>query len=469
MGAMLVAGCGSNVSEDLGWTSGARLRARVTRTADGARQFVGWHDRERGADCGFVTLSDGRLRCAPGALALHAYADAACTQEVGVVFGCDEATHVRVEQTSDPCTVRYAIHPLGEVVDESPTTIFYRAADGTCIVGGELPDGVTFSAIGAEEAPASFVAADIVREVNGPVTNAVLVADDGARLITGDSYDETGARLVATNGRWIPEAHDGSYRADVACDEPVGCMAPAPDSTCPAPILAPYSIEFDFDACGALQLVVRALGASATANTRQSTMECAPVDAPEALVCYAAGEPLALEDFPAITELLHGTGRVRTKSDGIAGGGTLRFAEYPFWDTELDVACVATSAADGVRRCVAYERSVWAEVDLFSDDECTQPAAYRHVPGDDCNPTPPVPRYANHWSYPETSDPCDGVTLVARAFRVGGELPPDAAAQLFHGSPDDCASYDSATAPGGVYGITEIPPDDFVTAEEVVE
>lgn len=61
-------------------TSGARLKARVAVSDDGATQFLGWRDTEQNIDCAFMRASDGKLRCLPLTSGIGTlFADSQCT------------------------------------------------------------------------------------------------------------------------------------------------------------------------------------------------------------------------------------------------------------------------------------------------------------------------------------------------------------------------------------------------------
>lgn len=51
-----------------GWTSGTRLRAHVTTSDDGSKNFAGWFDSQRKEDCSFIASPDGKLRCMPSSI-----------------------------------------------------------------------------------------------------------------------------------------------------------------------------------------------------------------------------------------------------------------------------------------------------------------------------------------------------------------------------------------------------------------
>lgn len=60
-------------------SSGTRLRARFYTGADGAREFIGWHDTKLDVDCNIGPAENvTTLRCLPKLAAPSYFADAAC-------------------------------------------------------------------------------------------------------------------------------------------------------------------------------------------------------------------------------------------------------------------------------------------------------------------------------------------------------------------------------------------------------
>ena len=76
----------SNAMADTWYASGSRLKVRFYEYQDGAKQFAGMFDSERGEDCGFGIHADGTYRCMPAgdALAL-VYSNNVCTAPVALV------------------------------------------------------------------------------------------------------------------------------------------------------------------------------------------------------------------------------------------------------------------------------------------------------------------------------------------------------------------------------------------------
>lgn len=110
-------GSESEVTQTFGvekfYVSGSRLRAVIGETPDGAKEFLGWHDKELNIRCFFLwKTADGTERCLPSDL-LHSvyYEDSACSKPVfiysqkpwcsyqpprwgSVLDGCGRVAHV---------------------------------------------------------------------------------------------------------------------------------------------------------------------------------------------------------------------------------------------------------------------------------------------------------------------------------------------------------------------------------------
>lgn len=91
----------SGEDEPSEWTSGSRIKARVTvtstKTADGAmrseKYFGGWYDAMRDEVCSPSIAADGKTRCLPQAsrTSTNYFADAACTVPAVMVYDCSAA------------------------------------------------------------------------------------------------------------------------------------------------------------------------------------------------------------------------------------------------------------------------------------------------------------------------------------------------------------------------------------------
>jgi hypothetical protein len=102
--------------------SGSRLKAKYYVGSDGSKQFLGWHDSMLNVDCSFLLASDATTRCIPaappgvGIATQNFFADAACTQPLGVTDGACAPTPAFITMTTtdlacSTTTKKYAAGP----------------------------------------------------------------------------------------------------------------------------------------------------------------------------------------------------------------------------------------------------------------------------------------------------------------------------------------------------------------------
>ena len=135
------------------YRSGTRIKAKVTRTQDGAQSFLTWYDTELDMDCWFLkSIVDGKYRCLPTLPQALYYSDPACTKMLAYASDCYEnrwvyrcteyqgcqnhtcTYHQRGSQFQGP--LYYSLNSDGECneyeMSESPTMAYYH-------VGTEIP------------------------------------------------------------------------------------------------------------------------------------------------------------------------------------------------------------------------------------------------------------------------------------------------------------------------------------------
>lgn len=141
--------------------SGTRIKARWLTTADGARQFVGWHDSARSEDCKFTTAADGEIRCLPEGIDQNSrpyYADANCTQRLVLVSdGCRQYGLFVEPSTQPPACFPVAVHSNGQRVfpigaEHTAATVYRRANN---------PDSGPCNPEGAPSSPLHVAGAEI--------------------------------------------------------------------------------------------------------------------------------------------------------------------------------------------------------------------------------------------------------------------------------------------------------------------
>lgn len=139
-----------DAAADDGTKDGSRLKARYYVADDGARQFAGWFDTQRGEECTFQLAGDGKRRCLPTPQTLGTlsyYQDAECTQPIvsgtcgtgyvgiwDIAMGCANGSRLRVYANLGAYTGTYIYLRSG-----SACTAFARGDASFVRVGTEIP------------------------------------------------------------------------------------------------------------------------------------------------------------------------------------------------------------------------------------------------------------------------------------------------------------------------------------------
>jgi hypothetical protein len=382
------------------YTSGSRLRAKWRVSADGARDFIAWHDSQLNVDCFWYPTSDGVTRCLPmGAPFTSAYADAACTQAAIVL------------NASDPCAAQlpaYAItyappsgcsgnwgrvHARGAKVAQ--TTYYFQGSSCTAqtVSAGDALYATT------DVANVTFVGAKVDQVVSAAtrLRGEFIVADDGTREMSHwfDSQFSWSCRQGnAVDGqiRCIPDLRLGESTVEWADTMCTMHVAPLQGTFCDDAGVGPFigRVEpLDDSGCGS-HTGSRAF-ATGAAIPDGSTIyngipptSCNPTTAP--YTYYREGAEAPPSQFVATPLTPTGAGRLQLSAYTPAAADGRAFPRRATWrDTQLGTDCRFTTAADGVERCVPVGIGIF-----FSDSACTQPVAALNDPCD------PSPKYAIH-------------------------------------------------------------------------
>jgi hypothetical protein len=139
------------------YKSGSRIKARVSRTADGAQAFGGWYDSERGADCMFLPAADGRVRCLPSLASGGHFADPSCTQALVYFYSCARAPSEVSVATSpgDGSMCRPAGWHVHSVGTAHEAKVFTRS--GERCVESQRQSMFAYHRLGPEIPPSAFV------------------------------------------------------------------------------------------------------------------------------------------------------------------------------------------------------------------------------------------------------------------------------------------------------------------------
>jgi hypothetical protein len=150
--------------------AGSRLVPLFLMAEDGSREFAGWFDKVRGERCAFVVSGDGLLRCLPtdDVLGTEAYADPGCIEPLALVpkCGAPRSYLLRIEAPVCATSPRHHLHGVGKRF--TLPAVYQRS--GTSCLRTLRNEETMYVTLGAEMAPASFVAA---RYVTGRTTLAI--------------------------------------------------------------------------------------------------------------------------------------------------------------------------------------------------------------------------------------------------------------------------------------------------------
>lgn len=347
--------------------SGARLRARVI-TGGGAREVVGFHDSVRNEDCTFQRAEGGRMRCLPPLVPFYGesnvFADAACKLPVATYqASCDAAPKLAVHYVSsgscppEPTELRAAV-PVG-------AARWAQQGSNACASQPAAPASTTTGAVGVGDVVAwtDFVEGKETVLPGEPISERVIVGDDGSRQHLGFRSDKLGASCNFETmrddvTRCLPDTGRGPVLfGDPSCTQPLAVIG---STSCNA------SGSYWLDAVGASSCRdVAAVYATSpfhgpTTNDvldlhqRSSTnlAECNPGSSYRVNTSSSDLRSIDADvtaTLPAISRL--GSGPSRLVPALVADADKPSLVQG-FHDTERDVDCRFARASDGRMRCL---------------------------------------------------------------------------------------------------------------------
>ena len=446
----VAAGCGDNVRlPDDGVRSGTRLRARFRQPVEGgARELIGWHDRELALDCSFVLAGGDTFRCVGEAAWTRTYRDAACTEPLALV-GADAAVP-RYLLVEDLATCREPLARVWEAGAEAPppATCYQLGPDG-CRAGG-CGGGRAFA--GAREVPvASFVGATLARDDRASRLDVVyLEADDGARAParTHDGALGTDCTLWDVDGALVclPHTIGGGYWADAGCTAPLGGV----DRRCAGAgerFVGRYVGGFCID-----DLVLHERGDEVAPDDLHTDIggACRALEPDPDFAFFAAGDVVDPETLARARVVAGDEPGALRGAYAVADDGYRR-RSAGFVDPARDLRCQALLAEDDVVRCLPVASA--AIVTMFDDAACTVERQVALQDADRCTPVGPR-RYA-------LEDVFDGAVSRFRVRPIAAQLA---------GRYERDATGACGPAGGAYYALdAAAPPADFVELVEVVE
>lgn len=378
-------------------TSGSRLKLKWFDFA-GARQIAGIRDTQLGKDCVPLPTVDG-TRCVPiRSLGIVGYADAGCTQPIGLQpdNSCPSPNpEYFLEVASDPCTIGIS-RVLARGATLGPGDVYAKGEGSSCIGPATVQTRVS---LGAELPFADMASLSITAPVGSDrLRVSYLESSDGFRMPFGlyDAMLDTNCMPLVSGGRTVcaPEDTMRALYSDAACQVPIGIT----DDRCPPSRF----IEREVGQCFREELAWFERGPSlASVPTKYSYAgdTCVMTTTSDA-DAYALGVELTVIELDRTPAAMGG--RVRA----YAGGGASRFFDG-LYDSTLGIECLPEETATGA---ICVPTSTRSEA-YFSDAACNEPIDLVDV-DPDC--TSPVPRFAS------TEDECGNTISVQEVGAMFG-------------------------------------------------
>jgi hypothetical protein len=422
------------------FASGTRLRA-VAWEVDGTQVLDHFFDVQRNEPCAFIENAITHVGpgptywCLPLGTASHDadgtlsyFADAACSVPLALPPASGNADYA-ILRPADACADRLSVmHAL-------PATkrgVFVMNAGGC----GKGNTSLTVQAIGDAVPLDQFVSAsEVAGDANGRIAPLALVTADGARQTIGGYDRDRKISVTATDPgskgdpRWFPArlAFDGTgsnFYSDAACGTSVPTKI-GRDAVCP------IQAGFVFNgSCG--DGTYFEVGAPVNGlYDKDANGKCIAATASN-LHAFALGSATPAAEFAPASVIERGGNRVHARAWSEAGA----FSELV--DAVTGTTCAPVAAFDGSTRCLP---AASADVSIFGDAACTQPAFEQ--PTDPCGHTP-VPTY---------------LRSNGHAYQVGALIP----GPLFAAASQGCINH-IRTTNVPAYFASEIPVTRFAKA-----
>jgi hypothetical protein len=422
------------------FASGQRLRARKRVIGGSVVLFVGFHDIVLDVDCTFGDdvgpgpmswcLPDGSARVQDGQ---GPYLDNACTVPAALTPLRGSAAYA-ILSPRDACSAKPRVF---HAMPSRSERVFGLDDEGRCIRSSTT---IPVQRLGDELPIDSFVSATEEAHGDGRITSRVLVASDGAMLVTGGFDVPRGAPADIVRARWVPSRQAfvgiGSDRfADDACTTTLATKI-GHDARCP------LSAVFVFaDVCG--NGTYHVLGASTASHRRDSKGACVAAG-DDGTLSFAIGDEIPIESFAAVTTTDVGHGVVKRRGYG-AGAAPVAWGEVV--DAKTNEPCVVTKDPDGTLRCLP---AVGELVAYYTDSSCTQPGFAHVLTGCAATDDVPMPRFVRDSS-------------TGRAFEVGAR-----ADRLFESKNGACTPF-TPVVTSTLFGANEVSVESYATAVELTD
>jgi hypothetical protein len=367
---------------------GTRLDVKELRSGDMPPVFVTFHDTELDVDCRFMRTTDGTRRCYPTStprLPLRAgewFLDDECSVPVAIgdsaCVAAEDSFFVEPAPASGDCEDRLerAQVIFRATLLEEGVPLFSSAGD-TC-----APNGVTGGTLHyfsmAEADPSDFVAGSIqIAETPTRLSVQRLVAEDGAfqTLALADPGTERECRVFTrADDSFCVSAVEFSGRGYRAADDE--CSVPLSLATCTEPLHIA-----DIDAND--EYVIAEAGPEHTGTVYGGVNTCDIVTGEGPF--FTIGDPVPWSEFPNVTTMRQGSGRLRhlvyldAAGTELAVGdavGSQIMSEAGLYDMDFDDTCSLRRYTDLEHYCIPDGITTESPNNLYyADSDCTEQVA----------------------------------------------------------------------------------------------
>ena len=421
--------------------SGTRLKRRG-HEVDGTKLLASIFDVMRGELCRPVPWRDGQTYCAPAQqTGSVVYADAACTQTIGLASAtdCDGPARYFVEHEVDTCSsVASHLYVAGDVL---AATTYYIRSETSCIPSSVFAPYEVLRRLGPEVPVSDLVPLAISEPVGEHrLRQRFYESADGLRFaatLHDAVLDESCSLFGQSSLSCLPHnTLDASMFGEASCTRHVAVKY----STCTAPRFAihPQQAFCAFPSYELFRVGEEVAAPMMYRSTSAST--CVSTDIGDRPV-FELGEPV---EMSTATPVYTGTSP-RVQATYAASSEGDAFPLRTFFDHGKQTTCVVDRAEDNTLRCLPHAASV---LHYFRDAACTnaievlrvyrgpqgcaavtKPAFARDVLGnlDPCTAQQRIRAVGEPYAGPlfQSSDSCDPVSLTnATFFEVGATVPP---------------------------------------------
>jgi hypothetical protein len=351
--------------------SGSRIKITWLTTADGFKFQPGSYDSQLKLGCSWVDTADGK-RCLPPMSSVSAYLDPSCTRPVVTVASNSCAptpTPPSYVGNSTPTTCGSQVVTVNAVGNRLSATQIFTLTSSGC-VASDVPAGTSVYAVDEPVPLSAFVkAVPGVEAVSGRFAHSYLLAEDGARLVTGILDTQlkipcvlqgpTGLVKCVPNGPVQPNLFSDADCQSVLVGKPVGSCAVAD---------APFAL-YDAKTCGA-RVFQRGADFPGTGVFTLTSASCIATTVTAGSMQHVGAEIATPTLAYSQSSTRLGVGEARL--DDFTSTYASAASSISLHDNKLDFDCLPfMHGADGVRRCLPPPFPDFQVV--YTDAMCTVP------------------------------------------------------------------------------------------------